>query len=143
VILERLIALLVAVGLICAAAGTAVYLVTTSQAIELDGSKLALATALVVLIPLAFAAIGQLLAVWRPRSALVLLSTIAVVSYFLVQFTPLFGWPEWVANLSLFSLYGMPMSGEVNWSGIAGLIGVTIVGTIGALFAVQRRDVGA
>jgi ABC-2 type transport system permease protein len=143
VILERLIALLVAVGLICAAAGLAVYLVTTSQSIEIDGSKLALATALVVLIPLAFAAIGQLLAVWRPRSALVVLSTITVVSYFLVQFTPLFGWPEWVANLSLFSLYGMPMSGEVNWSGIAGLIGVTIVGTVGALFAVQRRDVGA
>jgi ABC-2 type transport system permease protein len=143
VILERLVALLVAVGLICAAAGTAVYLVTTSQAIDIDGSKLALATALLVLIPLAFAAIGQLLAVWRPRSALVLLSTIAVASYFLVQFTPLFGWPEWVANLSLFSLYGMPMGGEVNWSGIAGLIGVTVVGTIGALFAVQRRDVGA
>ena len=143
VILERLIALLVAVGIICAAAGIAVYLVTTSQAIEIDGSKLALATALVVLIPLAFGAIGQLLAVWRPRSALVLLSAVAVASYFLVQFTPLFGWPEWVANLSLFSLYGMPMGGEVNWSGIAGLIGVTVVGTIGALFAVQRRDVGA
>jgi ABC-2 type transport system permease protein len=143
VVLERLAALLVAVGLICATAGLAVYLVVTSQSIELDASRLALATALVVTIPLAFAAIGQLLAVWRPRIALVLLSTIAVVSYFLVQFTPLFGWPEWVANLSLFSLYGMPMSGEVNWSGIAGLIGVTIVGTIGALFAVRRRDVGA
>jgi putative exporter of polyketide antibiotics len=120
-----------------------VYWVATSQSITLDGSKLALATALLVLIPLAFAAIGQLLAVWRPRIALVLLSTIAVVSYFLVQFTPLFQWPEWVANLSLFSLYGMPMSGEVNWSGIAGLIGVAVVGTIGALLAVQRRDVGA
>ena len=143
VVLERLVALLVAVGLICAAAGLAVYWVVTSQSIPLDASRLALATALVVTIPLAFAAIGQLLAVWRPRIALVLLSTIAVVSYFLVQFTPLFGWPEWVANLSLFSLYGMPMSGEVNWSGIAGLIGVTIVGTVGALIAVRRRDVGA
>jgi ABC-2 type transport system permease protein len=143
VILERLVALLVAVGLICATAGIAVYWVATSQSIKLDGSKLALATALLVLIPLAFAAIGQLLAVWRPRMALVLLSTIAVVSYFLVQFTPLFQWPEWVANLSLFSLYGMPMSGEVNWSGIAGLIGVAVVGTIGALLAIQHRDVGA
>jgi ABC-2 type transport system permease protein len=143
VILERLVALLVAVGLICAAAGIAVYGVATSQSIELDESKLALATALLVTIPFAFAAIGQLLAVWRPRLALVLLSTIAVVSYFLVQFTPLFEWPDWVANLSLFSLYGMPMSGEVNWSGIAGLIGVGVAGTIGSLVAVQRRDVGA
>ncbi len=142
VILERLVALLVAVGVICGAAGIAVYSVATSQSIELDESKLAVATALLVTIPLAFAAIGQLLAVWRPRIALVLLSTLAVVSYFLLQFTPLFQWPEWVANLSLFSLYGMPMSGEVNWSGIAGLIGVAVVGTIGGLFAVQRRDVG-
>src|SRR6185295_6060449 len=112
---ERLIALLVAVGLICAAAGTAVYLVTTSQAIEIDGSKLALATFLVVLIPLAFAAIGQLLAVRRPGGALVLLSAMAVASSSLAHFTPLFGWPEWVAHLSLFSLYGMPMGGAANW----------------------------
>ena len=143
VVLERLAALLAAAGVICAAAGIAVYWVARSQSIELDGSKLALATALLVTIPFAFGAIGQLLAVWRPRTALVLLSTIAVVSYFIVQFVPLFNWPEWVANLSLFALYGMPMSGEVNWSGIAGLIGVGVVGTIGALFAVQRRDVGA
>jgi ABC-2 type transport system permease protein len=143
VILERLVALLVAVAVICAAAGIAVYQVATSQSIELDASRLALATGLMVTIPLAFGAIGQLLAVWRPRVALVLLSTVAVVSYFLLEFTPLFQWPEWVANLSLFSLYGMPMSGEVNWSGIGGLIGVAVVGTIGALIAVQRRDVGA
>jgi len=143
VILERLAALLVAVGLICAAAAVAVYFVVTSQAIALDGSRLALATALVVLIPFAFAAIGQLLAVWRPRASVVLLSTLAVVSYFLVEFVPLFQWPQWVANLSLFSLYGMPMSGAVNWSGIAGLAGAGVAGTIGALFAVQRRDVGA
>jgi ABC-2 type transport system permease protein len=143
VVVERLAALLVAAGVVCAAAGAAVYWVATSQSIGLDGSRLALATALLVTIPFAFGAIGQLLAVWRPRAALVLLSAIAVVSYFIVEFVPLFDWPEWVANLSLFSLYGMPMSGEVNWNGIAGLIGVGVVGTIGALFAVQRRDVGA
>jgi len=143
VVVERLAALLVAAGVVCAAAGAAVYWVASSQSLGIDGSRLALATGLLVTIPFAFAAIGQLLAVWRPRTALVLLSAIAVVSYFIVQFVPLFDWPEWVANLSLFSLYGMPMSGEVNWSGIAGLIGVGVVGTIGALFAVQRRDVGA
>jgi ABC-2 type transport system permease protein len=143
VVLERLIALLVAVGVVCAAAGAAVYGVARSQSIGIEGSRLAIATALLVTIPFAFAAIGQLLAVWRPRIALVMLSAVAVVSYFIVQFVPLFGWPEWVADLSLFSLYGMPMSGEVNWSGIAGLVGVGIAGTIGALVAVQRRDVGA
>jgi ABC-2 type transport system permease protein len=143
VVLERTLAFILAMAAICAAAGTAVYVVAASQSIGLDTAKLALATALVVLIPFAFAAIGQLIAVWRPRLSVVLLSTIAVLSYLLLQFTPLFQWPEWVGNLSLYSLFGMPMSGEVNWSGIAGLVGVGVAATLGALMAFQRRDVGA
>ena len=143
VVLERTAAFLVQMVLICAAAGSAVYLVATSQSLPLDTAKLALATALVVAIPFAFSAIGQLLAVWRPRLSVVLLSTVAVLSYLLLQFTPLFQWPEWVANLSLYSLFGMPMSGEVNWSGIAGLVGVGVAATLGAIVAFGRRDIGA
>lgn len=143
VILERTAAFLVAMTAICAAAGAAVYAVATSQSLGVDPPKLALATALVVLIPFAFAAIGQLIAVWRPRVAVVALSTVAALSYLLLQFTPLFQWPEWVGNLSLYSLFGMPMSGEVNWSGIAGLVGVGVAATLAAVVAFQRRDVGA
>ena len=143
VVLERTVAFIAAMAVICAAAGATVYVVATNQSLALDTAKLALATALVVLIPFAFAAIGQLVAVWRPRIAVVLLSTVAALSYLLLQFTPLFQWPEWVGNLSLYSLFGMPMSGEVNWSGIAGLVGVGVAATIGALVAFQRRDVGA
>jgi ABC-2 type transport system permease protein len=143
VVIERTAAFLVTMALICAAAGSAVYVVTTSQSLPLDAGKLALASALVVTIPFAFSAIGQLIAVWRPRLSVVLLSTVAVVSYLLLQFTPLFQWPEWVANLSLYSLFGTPMSGEVNWRGIAGLVGVGLAATAGALVAFQRRDIGA
>ena len=143
VVIERTAAFLVTMALICAAAGSAVAFVATSQSLPLDNGKLALATALVVTIPFAFSAIGQLIAVWRPRLAVVLLSTVAVLSYLLLQFTPLFQWPEWVANLSLYSLFGTPMSGEVNWSGIAGLVGVGVAATAGALVAFQRRDIGA
>ncbi len=143
VVVERLAALVLAVGLMCAAAAVAVYTVATSQSITLDAAKLTLATALILTIPFAYGAIGQLVAVWRPRLAVVLLSTVAVVSYFIVQFAPLFQWPDWVKNLSLYSLYGMPMSGEVNWSGIAGLVAVGVAATVWALFAVRTRDVGA
>ena len=97
---------------------------------------------LVVAIPFAFSAIGQLVAVSRPRLSVVLLSTVAALSYLLLQFTPLFHWPEWVANLSLYSLFGTPMSGQVNWSGIAGLVGVGLAATVGSLLAIERRDVG-
>jgi putative exporter of polyketide antibiotics len=143
VVLERTAAFLVVMTLICAAAGLAVYVVASGQSLPLDTGKLALASALVITIPFAFSAIGQLLAVWRPRLSVVLLSTVAVLSYLVLQFTPLFQWPEWVANLSLYSLFGTPMSGEVNWSGITALIGVGVVATLGAVGAFQRRDVGA
>lgn len=143
VVVERTVSFAVAMALICAAAGIAVYAVAASQSLAIDTGKLALATALVVAIPFAFSAIGQVVAVWRPRLAVVLLSVLAAVSYLVLQFTPLFQWPEWIANLSLYSLFGMPMSGSVNWSGIAGLVGVGSAATVGSLLAFQRRDVGA
>ncbi|HJW48007.1 MAG TPA: hypothetical protein VJ726_01170, partial [Candidatus Limnocylindria bacterium] len=143
VVIERALAFILMMMLICAAAGIAVYAVAAGQSLTIDSGKLALATALVVTIPFAFSAIGQLVAVWRPRVSVVLLSTLAAVSYLVLQFTPLFQWPEWIANLSLYSLFGMPMSGEVNWAGIAGLVGVGLAATVGSLLAFQRRDVGA
>jgi putative exporter of polyketide antibiotics len=73
----------------------------------------------------------------------VALSTVAVFSYFVQQFVPLFGWPDWVASLSLYTLYGMPMSGEIRWGGVAVLVAIGTVATAASLVALRRRDVGA
>jgi ABC-2 type transport system permease protein len=143
VVLERIASLLVAAAIICAPQAVAVYLVARGQAIVLDAGRVVLAAVLLLAIPFSFAAIGQLVAVSRPRAAVMALSAVAVVSYFVQQFTPLFDWPPWMANLSLYALYGTPMSGDVNWGGIAGLIAVGGVATAGSLAAVRGRDVGA
>ena len=143
VVLERLATLLVAVSLIAAASSLAVYLVAAGQGIELDRGRVALAGALLVTIPFAFGSIGQLIAASRPRIAVVALSVVAVFSYFVQQFAPLFNWPEWAANLSLYTLYGTPMSGEVNWAGVATLVGIGVVATVASMAALRRRDVGA
>ncbi len=143
VVLERLATLLVAVALIAAASSVAVFIVASGQGIELDRGRIALATALLLTIPFAFGAIGQLVAAWRPRIAVAALSAVAVFSYFVQQFTPLFDWPGWVADLSLYNLYGMPMSGEVRWTGVAGLVGIGAVATVASVAALRRRDVGA
>jgi len=143
VILERLATLLVAVGLITAASSVAVYIVAAGQAITLDGGRVALAAALLLTIPFAFGAIGQFVSASRPRMAVVALSAVAVFSYFIQQFVPLFGWPDWVANLSLYTLYGTPMSGDIKWAGVAGLVGIGSVATAASLVALRRRDVGA
>ncbi|HEV8653984.1 MAG TPA: ABC transporter permease subunit [Candidatus Limnocylindria bacterium] len=143
VILERLATLLVAVALIAAASSVAVCAVAAGQGIRLDGGRVALAAALLLTIPFAFGSIGQFISASRPRIAVVALSTVAVFSYFVQQFVPLFGWPEWVANLSLYTLYGMPMSGEIRWGGVAGLVGIGAVATAASLMALRRRDIGA
>jgi len=143
VILERLATLLVAVGLIAAASAVAVYMVAGGQGITLDGGRVALAAALLLTIPFALGSIGQLVSASRPRVAVVALSAVAVFSYFVQQFVPLFGWPDWVANLSLYTLYGTPMSGDIKWAGVAGLVGIGAVATAASVVALRRRDVGA
>jgi ABC-2 type transport system permease protein len=143
VVLERLATLLVAVTLIAAAASVAVYVVAAGQGIPLDRGRVALAAALLLTIPFAFGSIGQLVAVSRPRIAVVALSAVAVFSYFVQQFSPLFQWPEWVANLSLYTLYGMPMSGEIKWGGVAALVGIGVAAAVASMAALRRRDVGA
>jgi ABC-2 type transport system permease protein len=143
VVLERLATLLVAVTFIAAASSLAVYAVAAGQRIDLDRGRVALAATLLLTIPFAFGSIGQLLAVSRPRIAVVALSVVAVFSYFVQQFAPLFGWPEWAANLSLYALYGTPMSGEVRWAGVAALVGIGAAATVASMAALRRRDVGA
>jgi putative exporter of polyketide antibiotics len=66
---------------------------------------------------------------------------VAAISYFIQQFVPLFGWPDWVKNLSLFALYGTPLSKD-DWAGVATLVAIGVAGTAIALIAMQRRDVG-
>jgi putative exporter of polyketide antibiotics len=78
---------------------------------------------------------------WWPRVAVLLVGTVAVVSYFIQQFAPLFDWPEWVAKLSFFVLYGQPMT-KADWRGASTLAVIGVVGTLVAIDAMHRRDVG-
>jgi putative exporter of polyketide antibiotics len=71
----------------------------------------------------------------------ILLGAVAIISYFIQQFAPLFNWPEWIAHLSLFELYGRPMTKD-DPAGIAALVAIGIAGTALALVSMQRRDVG-
>ena len=73
--------------------------------------------------------------------AVAILGALAVVGYFAQQFAPIFQWPDWVTNISLYALYGTPMSKD-DWGGIATLIGIGLAGTAVAIVAMRRRDVG-
>lgn len=141
VVLERVAALVVALGVIVVASSIAVYLVADSNGISLPLGRLVLASAAVLPVGYAFAGIGHALVGWRPRLAVVALGAIAAISYLVQQFAPLFGWPDWLKNASLYALYGTPLSKD-DWAGIASLLAIGTVGTAVALVVMRRRDVG-
>jgi putative exporter of polyketide antibiotics len=141
VVLERIAAILTEVAIVIALASAAVYLATRLYDIDIPGDRFVVATALTIPVAFAFGAIGQWLAGWRPRVAVILLGAVAITSYFIQQFAALFNWPEWVGHLSLFGLYGRPMT-TYDWGGIAALVAIGVAGTALALVSMQLRDVG-
>jgi len=141
VVVERIAAVVVACAVVVAASSLAVYLTATSTGISLAGGRFVFASAAVLPVAYAFAGVGHAFVGWRPRLAVIVLGALAVVGYFAQQFTPLFAWPDWVNDVSLYALYGTPMSKD-DWGGIATLIAIGTVGTAIALFVMRRRDVG-
>jgi len=142
VALERAGALLVATTFI-AVVGSAVTLwAADAQGISLGVESIALATALLLPFGLAFGSLGAALAGWIPRVTVLLLSGYAVVSYFLTQFVPLFRWPQWVANVSIFYLYGTPLTTGVYWTGFWVLMAIIAIAMTIGLLSFQRRDLG-
>src|SRR5213593_2237269 len=141
VVAERIAGVLIACAVVVATSSLAAYLTATSTGISLPGGRFVFASAAVLPVAYAFSGIGHALVGWRPRVAVAILGALAVVGYFSQQFGPLFQWTDWVNNISLYALYGSPMSKD-DWGGIATLIAIGVAGTAVALVVMRRRDVG-
>ena len=141
IVVERLAAVVLACAAIVTVSSVAVYLTATSTGIGLPGGRFVFASAAVLPVGYAFAGIGHALVGWRPRVAVGAVGALAIVGYFEQQLAPLFQWPDWLDNISLYSLYGTPMSKD-DWSGLATLVGIGALGTVVAIVAMRRRDVG-
>ena len=142
IVVERLAALVGGSAVAVFASAIAVVIGAAAADIALDGGRLALGTALTLAVVFAFGGLGAAGAGWRPRATVALLAALAMASYLIEQFAPLFGWPPWIENLSLFALYGHPLTGEVDWMRIGALFSIGMVGSLAALVAMRRRDVG-
>jgi hypothetical protein len=142
VVVERIAALLVVAGLVAGVSSVVTFYGARALDIVIPGDRMVAATADVLPVVFAFGGIGAALVGWRPRIAVVLLGAVAVGSYFVQQFYAIFQWPDWVGQLSIYQLYGTPLSRD-DWAGIATLVAIGLAGTILAVAAMQRRDVGA
>jgi ABC-2 type transport system permease protein len=143
VLAERAAELTVTVSLMSFGAAAVILAVAPAQGISVDVGKLLGASALLVPFALTFAAIGAVLSGWRPRVAVVVLSTIAVISYLVFELGPLFKWPVWADNLSVFQLYGTPLITPVFVGGLIAMLAIVVVGFGSAGVALARRDVAA
>ncbi|HEV8536197.1 MAG TPA: ABC transporter permease subunit [Candidatus Limnocylindria bacterium] len=141
VVLERIGAVLIAAAVVVSCSSVGVYLAANANEISLSTGRFVVASADVIPVAYAFAGIGHALVGWRPRIAVVALGAVAAISYLTQQFAPLFEWPDWVKNTSLYALYGTPLSND-DWPGIATLVAIGIAGTAIALVVMRRRDVG-
>lgn len=142
VVIERGVTLMVGASVIVLAASVVTMLTTSAQGIGLDTGGVFRAGVLLIPFTLSFGAVGALFAGYFPRAAVVVLSTLALASYFLQQFALLFKWPTFVLDLSVFQLYGNPLV-SVFWKGVWALLAVTVIGFALAIVAMQRRDVAA
>jgi ABC-2 type transport system permease protein len=92
---------------------------------------------------LAFGGLGVAVASRWPRIAVPFLAVFAVVEYFFGDLAPLFKAPDWVANLSVFHLYGNPIVGATSRGAAISMLVVFLVGFAAAVVLMQQRDVAS
>lgn len=143
VVVERALVLLVGAALLAAVSGLAVSYASHYQSIDLDGTRLAAASILLVPFALVFAAAGSVLAAWSPRAAVGLLGGFAFASYLISEVGPLLKWPDWIQDFSAFKLFGTPLVNGVDRGGLATMVAIILVGFGASILLMQRRDIGA
>jgi ABC-2 type transport system permease protein len=114
-----------------------------SSGLQLDAGHVFTASLLLWPFALAFGGLGVAIASRWPRIAVPFLAAFAVVEYFLGDLAPLFNLPDWMANLSVFHLYGNPVAGATSWTPAVSMLLVFLVGFGAALALMQRRDVSS
>lgn len=143
VVVERAAALLVGAAVIAAAAALVTVAGTAREETPLATGDVARAAILLLPVVLMFGAVGHALIGWRPGLAVPALGTIAIASFFLDQLGPLYDLPEWARNLSVFALYGTPLTQDVDVTRLAALLTVAGMGLAVGIASFRRRDVAA
>lgn len=142
VVAERGVAFLVGTSVIIAVSSAGFYFGAAAVNIDLHAGDLAVASVALLPFVLSFAAVGAVLASVVPRATVGILATLAFLSYLVTELGPLMKWPDWVLKLSVFSLYGTPLTSGVYWTGMWILLAVVILGFGVAAVLMQRREVG-
>ncbi|HLQ61509.1 MAG TPA: ABC transporter permease subunit [Candidatus Acidoferrales bacterium] len=146
VVLERPLSLLLAAAVILAFMSATIWAGSRAYDLHLSTRGLVLASLMILPVTLAFGAAGSALAAFRPRVAVVALAAVLLVSYMIpYSAAPIFAPdqpPDWFLRLSVFKLYGIPLTDGVDRGGLYTLVAISALGLAVTLVAMQRREVG-
>jgi ABC-2 type transport system permease protein len=141
VVIERAATAAVAIALLAAVGSLAAAVTAAASGTSLDAGGVFRATWPLIPFGLTFAAAGAVGTAWWPRAAVGALGLLAFLSYLLADLAPLFNWPGWIANLSVFKLYGAPLTAGVFWPGVWTMVAITLAGFGLGVVLMQRREI--
>lgn len=142
VILERLLVLTVQTVVIAGVSALTLWIAANRQGIGVETARVEQSALLLVPLAWTFGGVGAVMTSLAPRPAVAVLSAVAIGSYFIAQLGPLFKWPQWALDMSLFQLYGNPLASGVDRNGLLILLAVTFVTGAAAIVLMRGRDIG-
>lgn len=143
VLAERAVAAVAGIAVLVALGSLLTALVAALSGTRLDAADVFRASWLLIPFALTFAAAGAVADAEWPRAVVGVLGVLAFLSFLVYELSPFLGWPSWVANLSVFQLYGTPLLTGVNWQGLWGMVAIVVAGFGLAALLMQRREVTA
>jgi ABC-2 type transport system permease protein len=141
--LARYVATLLGIIVILAATGASLLLSAAAASVSLDSGKVV--GALLATVPVAFVilAFGLCAATWfkRPGAAVPLTISIVIIMFFAEILGAILKLPEAALNVSVFHLYGRPLTEGVRWGSMLALTIASVVFLAGSLVGFDRRDI--
>ena len=143
VVAERGLVFLTSACVLIAVSSASLYVSAMASGIRLSAGDLLVASITLLPFVLTFGALGAALTSRVPRAAIAALAAVAFTSYLITVASPLLRWPDLIMKISVFSLYGMPLTNGVYWVGLWIMLGISASGFGVATVLMHGRDVGS
>ena len=142
-LVARYVAIALSLAVILAVLGLFLLLGAVASDVSFDMGRVWASLAAALPLGLVVAAFGLCVATWlkRPGAALPITIVVVVLMFFLETFAPLLNLPNAVLNLSVFHLYGKPMTEGVQWGSMLALVVAALVLCAISLVGLNRRDI--
>ncbi len=142
IVIERLTQLLAMVAIISLVSLTLAFFDADLVGVHIVPGPFYLSAVMLWPFAMTFACIGAALVGSIPRLTVIILAALTVISYFLYDLAPIFRWPNWIANLSMYTLYGTPYRGTIFIEGLFAMCIIIGLGTLMAGKTMRERSVG-